>query len=252
MKYLPLVLFVLFSVSACTTERVIEPADEKLASDLNAQLGLGYMNQGQYKRAMEKLDKSLTFNPDNAQAHHYKAELYRRLNQQKEAEEQFQMALSLAPKDPNIKNNYGVFLCEQGQYDKAYAQFRSSIDDPLYAARAAAYENIGLCSLREGKLRVAEESFKQALKINSKMPKSLIELTKLSYDRGNKKEAYEYFNRYIAIAQHTPESLWMGILLESERNNKNTVASYKVLLKGKFPDSKQAKLLVKLESQGKL
>lgn len=252
MRVLPLVVFALFFLGACTTERVIEPADARLAADLNAQLGLGYMNQGQYKRAMEKLEKSLKFNPDNAQAHHYKAELHRRINQVDEAEQHFQKAMSLAPKDPNIKNNYGVFLCEQGKYEKAYAQFRNSTEDPLYAARAAAHENIGLCSLREGKLREAEQSFKNALQINPKMAKSLIELTQLSYDRGNKKEAYEYFSRYIAIAQHTPESLWMGILLENERNNKNTVASYKVLLKGKFPDSKQAKLLVKLESQGKL
>lgn len=252
MRGLPVVFLALIFLSACTTERVIEPNDIRLASDLNAQLGLGYMNQGQYKRAMEKLDKSLKFNPDNVLAHHYKAELHRRLNQVEEADKHFQEAMSLAPKDSNIKNNYGVFLCEQGQYDKAYAQFRNSIEDPLYAARAAAYENIGLCSLREGKLRAAEDSFKNALKINPKMPKSLIELTQLSYDRGNKKEAYDYFSRYNAIAQHSPESLWMGILLESERNNKNTVASYKVLLKGKYPDSKQAKLLEKLERQGKL
>ena len=252
MRFLPVLLGVVLSLAACTTERVIEPNDAKLAADLNAQLGLGYMNQGHYKRAMEKLEKSLKFNSDNVQAHHYKAELHRRLNQADEAEKHYQEAMSLAPKDANIKNNYGVFLCEQGKYDLAYAQFKSSTEDPLYTARAAAHENIGLCSMREGKLREAEQSFRNALKINPKMPKSLIELAQLSYDRGNKKEAYDYFSRYVAIAQHTPESLWMGILLENERNNKNTVASYKVLLKGKYPDSKQAKLLEKLERQGKL
>ena len=84
------------------------------------------------------------------------------------------------------------------------------------------------------------------------MPKSLLQLAQMSYDEGNTKRAYDYYQRYVAIAQQTPESLWIGILLENGRGNKDTVASYKVLLKGKFPDSDEAKRLRKLESMGKL
>jgi type IV pilus assembly protein PilF len=248
--FLPLVLVLL--LGACTTTDYLAPVDLKRASELNAELGLGYINEGQFQRAKYKLDKAIKYDPDNAHGYHYMAELYRRLKDYDKAGEYYEKALSLAPNDTNIQNNYGVYLCELGQYERAYKHFQKIIDNPLYPARANAYENVGLCSLREGKLQKAEDSFKAALNINPKMPKSLIQLAQMSYDQGNSTQAYAYFQRYVAIAQQTPESLWIGILLENDRGSKDTVASYKVLLKGKYPDSDEAKRLKKLERMGKL
>jgi len=245
---LPLV----FMLGACTSQEYIAPRDLERASELNAQLGLGYMNEGQFQRAKGKLDKALKFNPDNANAYHYMAELYRRLREFDKAEENYKKAMSLAPSDMNIQNNYGVYLCERGLYDRAYQHFKKIIANPLYAARANAYENIGLCAMREGKLQRAEKSFKAALAINSKMPKSLLQMAQLSFDKGRIREAYRFYSRYIAISPQSPESLWIGILLERERGNKDTVASYKILLKGKYPDSEEAKRLRRLERMGKL
>lgn len=248
LAFLPLFLL----LSACTTERYIEPADAERASELRAQLGLGYLKQGQFQRAKNNLEKAIDLNPDNPHAYHYMGELYRRLKENDEAEKYYLKAISIAPSDMNIQNNYGVFLCDRGDYEKAYKQFQKILNDPLYDARANAHENVGLCALREGKLQKAEESFDLALKINPKLPKSLIQSAQISFDRGNKAQAYDQFKRYVAIAPQTPESLWLGILLESERGNKDTVASYKNLLKGKYPDSDEAKRLKKLEAKGNL
>jgi type IV pilus assembly protein PilF len=251
-KLVHVLLPVVLLLGACTTQEYLQPVDPKRASELNAQLGLGYLNEGQYQRAKYKLDKAIKYDPDNPHGYHYMAELYRRLKEYDKAGDYYEKAMSLAPNDMNIQNNYGVYLCELGKYERAYKHFQKIIENPLYSARADAYENVGLCALREGKLQKAENSFKAALSINPKMSKSLIQLAQLSYDEGNSARAYEYFQRYIAIAPQTPGSLWIGILLEKDRGNKDTVASYKVLLKGKFPDSVEAKRLRKLESAGQL
>jgi len=251
-KVLLVVIPFVLSLGACTSQEYLGPVDYKRASELNAQLGLGYMNEGQYQRAKFKLDKAIKFDPDNPHAYHYMAELYRRLKEFDKAGEYYDKALTLAPNDMNLQNNYGVYLCERGKYEQADKHFQNIIKNPLYGARANAYENVGLCSLREGRLKKAKDSFESALRINPKMPKSLIQLAQLSYDEGNTARAYQFFQRYVAIAQQTPTSLWIGILLESGRGNKDTVASYKVLLKGKFPDSDEAKRLQKLEKMGKL
>jgi type IV pilus assembly protein PilF len=251
-KFMKFLLPLVISVGACTTTDYLEPVDLKRASQLNAELGIGYINEGQYQRAKYKLDKAIKFDSSNPQAYHYMAELYRRLKEYDKAGEYYEKALSLAPNDTNIQNNYGIYLCDTGKYEKAYKHFEKIIADPLYAARAGAYENIGLCALREGKLKLAQNSFDSALQINPKMPKSLIQLAQLSYDEGLNNQAYTYYQRYVAIAPQTPESLWIGILLESEHGNKDTVASYKTLLKGKYPNSEEAKRLKKLESTGKI
>ena len=252
MKQLGLLFFILLALSACTTERVTEASDTKRAAELNAQLGLGYLKQGDFQRAEKKLDKALHYDSDNIEAHHYKAELYRRLAEYEKAEKHYKIALELDPKNTNVQNNYGVYLCDRGEYDKAISHFQAIIQDPFYKEKAAAYENIGLCQLRQGNLQKAENAFTEALKFNPNMANSIISLAQMRYDSGRKADAYDYFRRYLQLAQHTPESLWLGILLESERGSKNAVASYKVILKGKFPDSKQAQLLKKLEYQGKL
>lgn len=246
--FLPLILL----LGACSTTDYISPVDTKRAAELNAELGLGYMNEGQYQRAKYKLDKAIKLDPENAHAYHYMAELYRRLKEYDKAGDYYQKALSLAPNDPNLQNNYGIYLCDIKQYDKAYKHFEKIISDPLYPARASAYENIGLCAMRQGKLKFAQGAFTSALQINKKMPKSLIELSQLSFDEGDVKKSYDYYNRYLAIAPQTPESLWIGILLENEMGHKDTVASYKILLKGKYPDSEEAKRLIRLENMGKL
>lgn len=251
-RIVTLLLPLIMLIAACTTTEYLGPVDQKRASELNAELGLGYMNEGQYQRAKYKLDKAIKFDPTNPHAYHYMAELYRRLKEYDKAGEYYEKALSLAPNDVNIQNNFGIYLCDRGNYKRAYTYFQKIVADPLYPARANAYENIGLCALREGKLQLAQNSFVTALQINPKMPKSLIQLAQLSFDEGNSKQAYEYFQRYVAIAQQSPESLWIGILLENERGNKDTVASYKTLLKGKYPDSEETKRLKKLESIGKL
>lgn len=252
MKQVVILFFILLALSACTTERVTEAADPERASEINAQLGLGYLKQGDFQRAEKKLDKALHYDSDNVEAHHYKAELYRRLSEFEKAEEHYKIALDLDPKNTNVQNNYGVYLCDRGEYDKAITHFQSIIQDPFYKEKAAAYENIGLCQLRQGNLQKAENAFNEALRFNPKMPTSIINLAQMRYDSGRKADAYDFFRRYLQLAQHTPESLWLGILLETERGSKNAVASYKVILKGKYPDSKQAQLLKKLEYQGKL
>jgi len=160
--------------------------------------------------------------------------------------------MDLAPDDLTIQNNYGVYLCDTGKYDEAIALFMKPLSEPLYENKAQSYENIGLCQLRQGLVVKAENSFKQALQLNSNMSTSLLQLAQLRFDSGNSVAAYSLYARYIAIAQHTPASLWLGILLENGRGAKNTVSSYKVKLKGKYPDSKETKLLLKLERQGKL
>jgi len=243
---------VVILTSGCVTERVFRPINKARASQLNAELGLGYMKQGQYKRAKRKLEKALKFNDENIDALHYMGELHRRLGSFDEAGKYFSQAIELDPDNKVLINNYGVYLCNNKQYDQAIEIFNKSLADPLYEEKSSAYENVGLCRLWQGQIGQAELAFRQALKLNPDRASSLLELAKMQFDQGLGNEAYDYYSRYLAIAAHTPESLWLGILLEHARGAKNTVASYKVKLKGRYPESELTKRLRNLEAQGKI
>lgn len=239
-------------LSACATKTDREKQDTSDASDYNAQLGLAYINQGRYDIAQSKLKKSIEQNPDNAFAHHYIAELYRRLGEFDKAETHFKEALDLAPDNAPLMNNYGVFLCDDKKYQKAYKYFDKVLTDPLYPSKGSVYENIGLCSQLEGNVKMAEENLRFALRLNPESPKSLLAMAQISFDKQKYAASRKYFYQYLENARHTPASLWLGILLENRSGNKNRVASYVVLLKGKYPNSEEAELLKKMQASGQL
>ncbi|MCL4315813.1 MAG: hypothetical protein M1527_02950, partial [Gammaproteobacteria bacterium] len=90
----------------------------------------------------------------------------------------------------------------------------------------------------------AERYFREALRISPNLPESLYQMALLSYEAQNYPSARAYLQRYAGAAQHTPRSLWLGIRVERELGDKNALASYSLLLKGKFPESEEARLLL--------
>lgn len=246
-----LLLLMLALLGACSAARE-EQQKRQTASEYNTELGLAYLRQGRDQMAMEKLRKAVEQDPKNAQAHHYLAVLYQKLGENDKADQAYWKALRYAPKDPNLLNNYGAFLCGQGKYDRAIRLFRKVLEDPLYPARQAVYENIGLCAQQKGDLKLAEEYLRKSLKANPRAPKSLLALGQIRFDQGDAAAARQYLYDYLAVARHNAESLWLGVLLAAKTGNKDRLASYKLLLKGKFPDSPQTAKLKKMEAEGKI
>ena len=75
------------------------------------------------------------------------------------------------------------------------------------------------------------------------MAPALIQMGQISYDQGNYLSARGYLQRYLEVARHTPASLWLGIRVEKELGDKDTLSSYALLLRNNFPDSDEAALL---------
>ncbi len=248
-KLMALVMFTLL-MSGCQT--TTKNSDMEHAAQLNASLGLKYMQSGDNVTAMQKLEKALEQDEDNANAHHYLAELYRRLDVPEKARDNYLRAIDLAPKDSSIKNNYAAFLCQQGAVSSAFEVFEEVLNDPLYSDKGNVYENKALCAQLTGNIKLAEENYLLAVKYNPIMPRSLLALSQIEFDKQNRDKAYMYFNQFTQTSRHTPQSLWLGILLERGRGNKDRIASFENQLKGMFPDSKETELLKKLKKQGKL
>lgn len=237
-----LVLLNLGMFAGCTTEIVRPGADFAKAAEANAKLGLGYMRQGNFEVAMNKLEKALHFDDENISANHYMAELHRRLGENKTADKYYHKAMELSPKDTDIQNNYGVFLCDLGKYTEADKRFKKVLKNPLYTTRSKVYENIAMCAKRKGDLRKAEHNFNKALLMDPRLGKSLLEMAIINYDKGEHVSAYSYYLRFLKVSKHSARSLWMGVLLENKEGNKSKAASYALLLKRSFPQSKEAVL----------
>lgn len=223
-------------------EATAKPANDRLA-EIYTQLGVEYMNNGQNETALKKLQRALEIDSNYAQAHNALALLYIRLGENEKALASFKRALDLSPNDPNILNNYGQFLCHIGQPAEGQQQFVLALKNPLYQNPEVAYTNAGICAEQQRNLAGAETFLRQALEHDPKMPVTLLEMTKVSLQQQKYLPARAYLERYAAVAPHSAQSLWLGVQVERKLGNKDAAGSYAVALKGKYPDSAEARQL---------
>jgi type IV pilus assembly protein PilF len=68
-------------------------------------------------------------------------------------------------------------------------------------------------------------------------------MAKISYDTGRTYSARGFIQRYFEVGEDTPQSLLLAVKIEDVLGYKDAEASYAVRLKGKFPESSEAKRL---------
>lgn len=209
----------------------------------NLNLGIEYMRRGEYERALEKLEKARVADPAYAMTYNTYGVLYQHLGDPARAEQSFKKALQLHPGESSTLNNYGRFLCQQGRRDEAQKAFANAASNPLYETPEIPIANSGACSLAAGNTEEAEKAFRRALDINPKLSNALLQMANLSFAQQKYLPARGYLQRYMAAAPHTAESLWLGIRIEQQLGDRNTVSSYSLLLRNQFPDSNEAKQL---------
>ena len=212
-------------------------------AEANLHLGIAYLQQGEYEKSLEKLNRALEADSKYPPTYNALGLLYQKLGKSAEAEKNFKHALSLSPNDSLSLNNYGQFLCSSTRYTEAGEVFDKAAANPLNDAPEIALTNAGVCKLKQDEPDRAEEYFRKALDKNPRVPLALLQMTQLSYDQANYLSARGYLQRYLEVAKHTPTTLWLGILIEKELGDKNTLSSYALQLKNNYPDSREAALL---------
>ncbi len=235
-----LIALLILGLLGCGVSQQRPVSQNTQAADINMRLGLSYLQRGEYEVALEMLEKSLAQDPSLTTAHNTIALLYQQLGQNEEAEHHFRQSVTRTPQYSEAQNNYGVFLCQQERYQEAEQRFLAAIDNPLYQMAAQAYENAGTCALRDGDVDKAERYFRQALQINPELPQALNWMANISYDRQEYLQARAYVQRFQAIAAWTPEALLTAIKTENKLNDQDAVASYKLVMRARFPDSDEA------------
>lgn len=227
-------------------ESKIKPASfSNDIAEANLKLGVAYLKSGDYERSLAKLKKAQKADPYYSPIYNALGVLHQQIGEGEIAERYYRKALSLDDSNASTLNNYGQFLCGEGRYDEAEQLFLKAANDPLYTTPEVAFSNAGSCALAQDRAVVAESYFRQALQKNPNITIALLQMSRISYDSDNYLSARAYLQRYLDNNSHTPESLWLGIKIEENLGDKDALASYKLLLRNKFPDSKEAALLGK-------
>lgn len=248
-RLIALLLMTLFLSSCATAPSQGKPDYMKRQgaspADVYVQLGVGYMQQGNNSAALDSLKKAVKVDSRSSNAHGVLAVLYERLAENALAETHYKRAISLDGGNASTLNNYGRFLCNNGKATEAAGYFKKSYENPLNRKSWIALSNAGQCEFKQGRLEQAEVLLRKALQVNPRFPGALSSMAQIKLQQKNYMSVRAYLQRFREVTLHTPETLWIGIQSEHELGDADTVASYVITLRSKFPDAEEVGLLDK-------
>ena len=229
-----LMILIMFTLSACVT--VNEKGEPEVKADpvemveSRIALGLGYLENGNMSKARENLEKATQHAPTYYRSQLAMAHYYETVGETEAARKTYQTVLRAHPKNGNILNNYGTFLCKQGEYQKADEYFNRAIAQPYYYLVPASYENAAFCALKSGDKEQARYYFAKTLDHDPNRARSLLQLAKLEID------AQQYTQARIRLMQFNQRygnqktSLQLLVELEKKAGNKALEKKYQAAL----------------------
>ncbi len=228
-------------MNGCAFVPVEEPIRNEKASNINVQLGIGYLQQNNLEVANQKLNRALMQNPDSAVAHNAFAILQERLLQYDVAEKHYKKGTELDETNSQVHNNYGVFLCKRGRQAESEKYFLIALKQPLYKTPEFAYTNAAVCLMQIGEMTKAEGYLKKALAARSNFSSALVSLAELYYKQDKFTESLSYLNRFNLIKNNTAKSLWLEVRNHLGLGNMTVAREKADLLKSKYPNSTEYK-----------
>lgn len=213
--------------------------DEKRAS-IRLQLAIGYYQDHKYEIALDEVKQAIAVDPDFADAYGMRALIYASMGELVLADENFQRALKLAPRNPELSNNYGSFLCQNGKPAQGLALFDAALKNPAYQSPVNALLNAGSCSLRLKNYEAAERYLLDALRFDPDLPTTNANLARVYFERRDIARAGFFINRLKTTAKLdtlSADMLWLAIRIDRKLGDKSSEASLVTQLRRRFPAS---------------
>lgn len=221
-----------------------DAAEMERRARLRLELAGMYFSRGQTSTALDELKAAMAMSPDLPEAHSLRGLVLASAGDLRGAEDSFQRALQLAPRDADVMHNYGWFLCQQRRFDEAEVQFRTALAQPQYAEPNRTLLAQGVCQARSGRWEEAERTLSRSYELDPANPATAYNLAEVLLRRGELERARFYTRRVNSVAdQVSAQSLWLALRIERRLGNTEAVSDYARQLRDRFPQSPEALLL---------
>jgi len=210
------------------------------------ELATAYFGRGQPTDALDQVKLALQARPDNPDAYSLRGLIYAALGDAKTADDSFKRALQLAPRRSEIMHNYGWFLCQQGSYPEADAQFMAALAERANRAPARTLLAQGVCQARAGNPVDAERTLSHAYELDPSNPTIALNLSEVLYKSGQYERALFYIRRVNTKDQlATAQTLWLAARIEHKLGQDEQVQQVGAQLHKRFPLARETLLFEK-------
>ncbi|XP_036374114.1 protein O-mannosyl-transferase TMTC1-like [Megalops cyprinoides] len=170
-------------------------------------LGNLLKSQGKEEEAEQLLKDSILYGPHFADAYSSLASLYAEQKRFAEANEIYLQGIESCPDSSDLHNNYGVFLVDTGDGERAAIHYQHAVR--LKPTHYVAMVNLGRLLRSSTDNKEAEAWYKRALQVTRKV-EILTPLGALYYNTGRYEEALQVY-REAADLQPESADIWLAL-----------------------------------------
>lgn len=214
-----------------------DQSENQRRAQIRMQLAIGYFQQGQFNVALDEIKQALQIDPNFSDAYSVRALIYMEIGETTLAQDNFQRAMKLAPNNPDLNNNYGWFLCRNGQEKQSIAYFEAALKSRTYQSPVKALNNAGVCSMKMRDMVAADRYLTDAFRQEPGNLETNANLAKLHYARGEYPQARSYISRATKADPISADVLWTAIKVERKLDNRAAENSFATQLRRRHPNS---------------
>lgn len=220
-----------------------DQSDQERRARVRLELATAYFGRGQLDTALDETKLAIQVKPDLAEAYNLRALIYAAMGEDRLADDSFNRALQLNPRDGAALHNQAWFLCQRGQFITAQARFDTLLALPQYRDQARSLLARGVCYGREGKFAEAETALMRAYELDPGNPSTGLNLAEVLYRRGAYDRASFYIGRVNDSAETAnAQTLWLAARIERKLGRDSVVRVLGDRLRQRFAQTPEAAL----------
>jgi type IV pilus assembly protein PilF len=219
-------------------------SDERVRAKAHTELGAAYLQEERFAIALEEGRVAISADSGYAPAYNLLGLVHMYLHENAAAEDNFRRALSLAPNDPEINNNYGIFLCRSGHERQAMAYFMAAVKNPLYTTPTRSYTSAGLCSSQIRDDKAAEDYLLRAVRADANNVQAIYGLADLLHRLGRDYEARARLTELHRLTEPNAQSAWLALRVERKLGDREGETRYNLMLRRKFQGTSEYQKLM--------
>ncbi|MFO7665005.1 MAG: tetratricopeptide repeat protein [Desulfobacterales bacterium] len=217
--------FLIFGLASC--------ADIELKKQEEAIRGVGeaYISQNDYTAALNELLKAEKIYTNDPHLHYDLGFVYMAKNQLPLAIEHFKKAIDLKPDYAPARNSLGTAYLAMNNWDSAIICFQEVSKDLLYATPHFPLTNLGWAYYNKKEFALAEQFYREALKIDPNYYVALRGLGLTYLAIGNTIDAVNFLERAVKYSPGFPEYIYdlAGVYAILKEYNKAIIFYRKVV-----------------------
>ena len=177
---------------------------QRLQARASYESGLAHLRDKQPALALNAIQEAIALDGTVAVYRNALGLLYLELRRPDLALDEFRKATEIDPHYAEAHLNTGIALAETSRWEEAVVAYRRAIAMPTLAVPHVAYQNLGLALYHLKQYRDAEQALKFALSLEPQMEAAYYNLGLVFVAEGRKDEAKAAFRRVRDLAPQSP------------------------------------------------